>query len=394
MERSYSLKRRILQVSVDPFDPPLSGADLRNDALRTSLSRLGEVTVVSLAESVKAVGQKIRWDRGSVVCGLSDASLDEIERQVRAFRPDVVVMQGSWVLHVARRLSPLKSEWDMVFIGDNHNVESALVDGIEKARHPLSALIWRLGAPWSRRRYDPQINRRAEQEFIALMDQCWVCSEADRILLQQLAPNNTSPIHIVPNPCPAWCADVGTEPAMTSKPGKMLFVGHLRYRPNMNAVRILCSEIMPELRRAVPGLGLIVAGRSPHKKVRKAIEVAADIELVVDPEDLRPLYEQAFCSVIPLREGGGTRIKVLEALAAGVPVVATAKAVEGISIKPEQDFLLAETAKDFSRQIARLSSDASLRSALIEQGRDYVRRHHSREAIHQAVAESFGALPA
>ena len=97
-------------------------------------------------------------------------------------------------------------------------------------------------------------------------------------------------------------------------------------------------------------------------------------------------------AVLPLFEGGGSRIKVLEALAAGCPVIATDKAVEGLDLEAGRHFLRAETAGAFAAAVETMCGDTELRTALAGDGADHVRRHHAPERLARAAAEAIASL--
>jgi glycosyltransferase involved in cell wall biosynthesis len=99
--------------------------------------------------------------------------------------------------------------------------------------------------------------------------------------------------------------------------------------------------------------------------------------------DIRPTITQSWISVVPLRLGGGTRLKILESLALGTPVVATSKGVEGLDLVPERDILIADTPADFAASVLRLLQDASLREALSHNGRRTVETKYDWEIIGQ-----------
>ena len=123
-----------------------------------------------------------------------------------------------------------------------------------------------------------------------------------------------------------------------------------------------------------------LAGKSPF------------VDIVADPADLAPLYRAADMVLLPLSEGGGSRIKVLEALAVGVPVVATAKAVEGLDLHPGRHYLAAETPRDFAAAAERLVREPDLGEQLREEGRAFVQAAHGQDAITGNVRAALAAL--
>jgi glycosyltransferase involved in cell wall biosynthesis len=134
----------------------------------------------------------------------------------------------------------------------------------------------------------------------------------------------------------------------------------------------------------------VLVGSEPTEDMLAAAAREPRIEVTGAVPDTAPFFGSATVVPVPLREGGGTRFKVLEALAAGVPVVSTAKGVEGLELSPGEDYLPAETTSEFVEAISGLAGDVSMRSAFAERGRTTVERRFSlavaREAVRGAVA--------
>jgi glycosyltransferase involved in cell wall biosynthesis len=161
-------------------------------------------------------------------------------------------------------------------------------------------------------------------------------------------------------------------------PATLLFVGNLGHYPNEDAVRWLCAEILPELRRLGRFRVVVVGGDAAVDEPE--VEVAGRVD------DVAPFYARAGVAIAPLRAGGGTRIKLLEAFAHGVPAVSTTAGNEGLGSRDGEHLLIADTPADFARACARLTGDAGLRACLSAQAREYVARAHSPDAAARAVA--------
>jgi glycosyltransferase involved in cell wall biosynthesis len=152
-----------------------------------------------------------------------------------------------------------------------------------------------------------------------------------RLLRRHRRPTRVS---VVPNTVTA-CEPA--DPAGATRIESVVFVGALSYFPNLLAARELCGATGAAARAAVPRLRLTVVGRNPSPALAEAA-AAADVRLVADPESVRPFLDQAIL-VVPLAIGGGTRFKILEAMATGCPVVSTAKGIEGIGALPGVHYL-------------------------------------------------------
>jgi glycosyltransferase involved in cell wall biosynthesis len=184
---------------------------------------------------------------------------------------------------------------------------------------------------------------------------------------------------------------------MTATDGdEVLFVGHLGYRPNCRAVAELATLIFPQVNAQHPNVSLHICGRRPKRSLTVRL-ARMGVRLTASPKDLAPIYARATLTAMPIREGGGTRIKVVEALACGCPVVATAKAVEGHGLRDDHEFILAETAAEFQSAISRLLGDKDLRQRLRAAGHRFlaanlapdVRERAVRTALTQAGLQAF-----
>jgi glycosyltransferase involved in cell wall biosynthesis len=168
---------------------------------------------------------------------------------------------------------------------------------------------------------------------------------------------------------------------------RLLFVGNLGYEPNVDAAIWLAQEIVPRLRAAGLPAELRLAGSHPAAAVAALAEPSVEhgehvehVELCADPADLAPHYAWADVALAPVRAGGGTRIKILEAFAARVPVVATAIGAEGLAARDGEHLLIAGDAASLAAACRRLHDDADLARRLAANALDLVRRRYARPA--------------
>jgi polysaccharide biosynthesis protein PslH len=138
------------------------------------------------------------------------------------------------------------------------------------------------------------------------------------------------------------------DPGAARDPFRVLFLGSLDWRPNVDAVRLLLDEIFPKVRAAEPRATLAVVGRKPPAGLREAVKRSLGAELHADVPDVRPFLHTAGVLAVPLRIGGGSRLKILEALAAGLPVVTTTVGVEGLRLTPGAHCTVADGTDPFA----------------------------------------------
>ncbi len=147
----------------------------------------------------------------------------------------------------------------------------------------------------------------------------------------------------------------GIQPgAEAGRPGEILFLGSLDWFANIDAVEFFVREVLPLIRRLEPSAHLQVVGRRPGGDLRKMLAGAEGATLVGEVDDTRPWLQRAAVVAVPLRIGGGTRIKILEAMAAGKIVVSTTIGAEGLEVIPGEHLLVADTPEDISQAIQRV----------------------------------------
>jgi glycosyltransferase involved in cell wall biosynthesis len=203
---------------------------------------------------------------------------------------------------------------------------------------------------------------RYERSLPARFGHVVVCKSDDRTVLG--TPPNAS---VVPN-------GVNLQPAVDSShadANEMLFVGSMGYDPNADAVKWFMRDIMPEILRQHPPARLAVVGKEVGADVQRLHDGHSCIIHGAVPE-VAPFYAAAGLVVVPIRLGAGTRLKVLEALMLGKPIVATRMAVEGIDITSGEHYEAADSEADFARICVELMRDATRRQRLAEAGRQRV----------------------
>lgn len=227
--------------------------------------------------------------------------------------------------------------------------------------------------------------RKAELALVAQADLTWVVSEAERVLLASEAPGArvdvVSNIHDIADPGPGFAQRDG-----------LLFVGGFRHPPNVDAARWLAEDILPRIHARRPGLALHLVGADASPEVQ-ALGERPGVSFHGYVPDLDPLLRGARLSVAPLRYGAGVKGKVNQALAHGLPVVATPCAVEGMHLVDGQDVLVADDAEAFADAVLRLHEDADLWARLREGGLENTRRHFSPDVVRAPLRRLLDDLP-
>ena len=156
------------------------------------------------------------------------------------------------------------------------------------------------------------------------------------------------------------------------QPGQLVFTGAMDWPPNQDAVEWYARDILPLIRRDYPGAVTWIVGRNPPSSVRALERAHPDLRVTGAVDDIRPYLSRAPVYIVPMRSGGGTRLKVFEAMASGKAIVSTAIGAEGLPVEHEKNILLAETPEEFSRECVRLLGDEGLRRRLGSEARSLV----------------------
>ena len=229
-------------------------------------------------------------------------------------------------------------------------------------RHPLKKL--RAGLTWSK-------SSRYVADLLRSFDGCTVVSEQEREYVRQIAPGyQPSRVRVAPNGVDLACStDFGAPQADT-----LVYSGALTYYANWEAVEFFLREAFHRIRTERPGVQLTVTGRLDGVPVDR-LPNRDGVVFTGYVDDVRPVVARSWVSIVPLLTGGGTRLKILESLALGTPVVSTSKGAEGLDLVPGRDILIADEPADFADAVLRVLRDANLRETLSRNGRRAVTRY-------------------
>ena len=286
---------------------------------------------------------------------------------------DVVVFEHLSTMMAAplvRRLSPRTLR-----ILDAHNIDHLL--------GPRMAALAGASPSSDGQRGQRQIEWH-EKHLACSVNAVWACSEEDRAVLAAL---NRIPIEVIPNG-----VDLSSRPfderSAKAAVAEILFVGSLNYPPNLDGLRWFVSEIWPRIRAARPDARLTVIGRGGLAEDLAPVRTAPAVDLIGEVPDVTPYYRRDGVFVCPLREGSGTRLKILESMALGNPVVSTQIGAEGIQAESGRDLLIADAPADFADAVLELMADPGRFDHIRHQGRALVEAHYDWNLIGEWAAET------
>lgn len=398
---------RVLYLSPRICWPLHSGAHLRDFHLARNISLVAKLTYVALENRGKQpAGTLTRIPLGSltdvdvwnierrpsyritdVARGLtgptpitilnfrSAAALVQLEHILRREHFDAVQFEGVHLFAYARRIRQIAPETRLVC--DWHNLESEIL-----IRYAA------LQRNWMRRLYATRtaaLVHRMEDRLLEFCDLHLVCSEREGDILRSRSPS--APIEIVRNGVDSVHFAASTTGSRTRS--DLLFVGRMDYHANVDAILSFVRRVWPLIRLQRPELRLMVIGANPDPEIL-ALRRAPNIEVVGAVDDVRPYYDKALAALAPLRIGGGTRLKILEAMAAGVPVISTTLGAEGLEATPGREIIVADSADAYAGAVASLSAFSSQWRRLADNGRTLAKTKYDWSVIGRKLSGIYG----
>jgi glycosyltransferase involved in cell wall biosynthesis len=356
---------RVAFVSWQPLADLDTGYKRRVHSLASHLVNM-EVAVVSPPPRVQASFDHVtvRPSRAPRIPGLSRAPLFgyrlpagrlRVRRALEEFGPDVVHSEGIWpfpsVHDFARRTG-------VPVVVTIHNVEHVVAKRCN--RSPLVV----------------RFLRRLEQATYDRADLLVCMSEVDRSVVQGMGVSGVEVV-VVPNGAtiPAEEPAGGAGQAIEAAGPVILFMGKLDYRPNVEALRFLLDEVYPLVRQTVPEAVLAVVGAPAPRGLPEGVVALGGVRSVW------PYLAAADVCVAPLMSGSGTRLKILEYLAAGRPVVSTSIGIEGLDVAAGRDLLVADESSSFAAAIVRLLRSPADARSLGAAGRRLVEQRYRWDVI-------------
>jgi len=262
---------------------------------------------------------------------------------------------------------------------DAHNVETEIWRrNCQIERHPLKKMFIRL--QW-------QKMQRFEQKALPLFSRVIAVSEPDRAFIARWA--KPEQVEIISNG-----VDTGYfKPAgWQQKPFSMVFTGSLDWRPNVDAILYFLDGIWPLIRASHPEASFTIVGRRPTDVLKDKAGGMPGIMLTGTVDDVRPYMEEAQVYVVPLRVGGGSRLKILEALSMKKAVVSTSVGAEGLDVCAGENILTADAPAEFAAAVSRLYRESALRERLGTSGRRLVESRYEWQSLSKILEQLWFAV--
>lgn len=383
---------RILVVASDLPAPPTWGAAIRNYQFISRLGTRHQVWLLTYSgrrqdervtdlEDAGITVRTVPWSAppkrltqlGSVFSLRSHAGAmlyrpamqSAIDRLLIEARPHVVLVEGS-LLGCFR----FGEGEGFPIVLDEHNVEYELLRRTWQTEHSPIRKAFGYLEYRKFRREERSAWRRAAWVVCTSERECAIVRAEGGFARASSVPNGVDPDQLRPS----------TEPPETNR---LVFTGRMDYRPNTDAVVYFVRAVLPLIHRRRPDVIFTVVGAGPPPAVQQL--AGPRVEVTGPVPDVRPYWRRAAVAVVPIRFGGGTRLKVVEALAMGRPVVSTSLGCEGIDVVPGEHLLVADSPPRFADAVVRVLSDPELGGALGRRGRALVEARYGWPALAQQL---------
>lgn len=324
---------------------------------------------VALASLLSSVPYSIRWLASrryaeAVAAALADNHYDLIHVDTEALAPYV----------------PAGVRCPVAL--DHHNVEShMMLRRAEKERNPLKAAYFRLEAA-KLLKFEARQFRRFSTHV--------VCSPEDAQRLLAIDPGLQ--VYTAPNGVDFPSSYPRRSPPPAGSPPRLLFVGGLTWYPNRDAIIHLLEDIWPVLQARIPGISVDIVGKSPSSRIRALAARSTGVRLHGFVDRIEPFYESATAYVCPIRDGGGTKLKVIDAMAMGVPIIGHPLACEGLGMSAGEHVLYAVTAEDYVAAVTRMAADPASAGRISMAAFDLGRRRFDAGSVGTGLAGHYAQV--
>jgi len=398
MKLQYPIKTLFIVKEI-PY-PPIGGVCLRNWQNINIMTKYGAVAVFAIDRkvsdvkelphvdafyyhqlgdftSIVSVDQSQRDPSNNLSCKYIDDNCDRqstetLKNIMDDFQPDLVIVEQLWLF---RYLEIIKS-YPCKIILDEHNIESDLLKQREGSN--INDL-------------ELEVVDRIEKEAIAQSDQVWLCSNSDRQLLREKY-GDFNHTYLVPNGIDVNSYNFNSNSSSNCNNHKIIYSGYFPYEPNQVAAKLLIENILPKIQQQYPDASLMLVGYNPSEFMLEAARENNNIMVTGTVPDVKPYFDQASAMVVPLLQGGGTRLKILEAFASGCPVISTSKGAEGLQAQDGKHLLLRDSIADIIEGINAVWSDIHLSQNLTQSAYNLVQTTYSWQAVAQNIEDAIKQL--
>jgi polysaccharide biosynthesis protein PslH len=381
----------IVWIKTELLHPVDKGGRIRTYQMLRALAREHEITYVTLDDGTAASDARERATEYCTRVEIVPFSpsrkggirfLFEVVANLFSSRPFVTERYRVPALEARIRSVCLERQVDVVvcdFLAPSSNVPDDLPAPVILFEHNVESMIWQRHAdvatnPLKKAYFASQWQRmrRFEAAECRRMHSVIAVSEQDaKVFRDEFAVE-----HVVAVATGVDLDYFAERPASAVvRPGEMVFTGSMDWMPNEDGIEWFVQSVFGRIRSAVPHATLTVVGRNPTSRVKALHAPDAGITVTGSVPDVRPYLNAAELFIVPLRVGGGTRLKIYEGMAIGLPTVSTTIGAEGLPLTDGEHIAIADDAESFAQTCIDLLTDRRAASALGQSGAEYVREH-------------------
>ncbi|HLX39198.1 MAG TPA: glycosyltransferase [Ktedonobacteraceae bacterium] len=370
---------------------PTGGANARNYHLLKALARKHSVSLLAFASTT---GQEIATGMACLESLTHELQVIPLNvNRMKRIQQFANVVRGQSYLLDLHTLPDLQDALDAMLARERYDAvlfESSLMAGYHvpanvmtiidqhNIEHELLQRIYRSEKSPLRKWYnwcESRVLKRMELEYCRKTDIVLVVSERERLLLKEWLPDQR--IEVVPN-------GVDTEifhrdASSQELPEQIIFTGTMDYYPNTQAVLFFAKYCWPLIREQLPAATWLIVGKNPPREVQRLATMFPSVTVTGTVPDVRPYLVTSTVAIAPIQAGGGTRLKILEALAAQTAMVSTTIGCEGLAVVPNKHLLVADTPDAFVSAVVTLLRNPRLRNTLASAGRALIETQYSWE---------------
>jgi glycosyltransferase involved in cell wall biosynthesis len=288
-----------------------------------------------------------------------------LKRVLKSKQFDIVIIENLFTVNAVKTIR--KHAGKTFIIYDAHNVDTHLSKGSQHAT---------------------QI-RKTESELYKTVDAIFACSEKDKCDFLKMNKNRL-PVTVIPNGI--MIGEICNQQIVSEAPEFILFCGSLWSTPNSEGLLWFYNKIWARVKQLFPELKLLIVGSGQLPEGFESLLSDSSLVFTGSVNDVKPFYEKAAIAIVPLLQGSGTRLKILEAMSFGLPVVSTAKGAEGIDYTDNRDILIASDEIEFAEKIIMLLSNKCTRVVMSKAGRALVEERYDWNIIGKSMSNFINSI--
>lgn len=400
-----SAKVRTLNLAYTLPDPPFNGYDLRHINLMKNLAdRVDQTLLCRIMRPLTSAQTEMLRDLPYEVRTVlipRPSPLQKFGKGLRFLFSRLPVMAGGWYyseMEDALKKLLAEKQFDFIVLEGIWNavywrvIRSANAKVVLNLYDLEASLLQRqadvLPPGFKKQMYASGARRMAglEKTLPRAADVTLTVSERERQAL--LTHAKDLPVYLAPGGVDCDC--IQPLPCSERAEREILFVGSLQYLPNVDGARFMAHDVMPEILKLCPDAVLQIVGRRPDERTL-CLNDPPSVNIIGEVVDLTPWYRNCKLCVVPLRSGGGTRLKILEAMAFARPVVATTIGAEGIDVCHGKNILIADTPQELAAAVALILNDPVRASSIAEEGRRLVEERYAWNSIADIIFKIYAS---